>query len=91
MDPKERKKMSVADVKAWLKRDFTYIVVCLLAIMCCLWAIASIQAYQNDCNEHWIEQINECNCLCLQENRPFTENFSIALPLDALRSQEGEP
>ena len=64
----------------WLKRDFIYIVVSLFALFACIWTIGSANDFQTDCNIHWEEQMNTCNCQC--NNRyDFNDSFSLILPI----------
>lgn len=57
----------------WVKKDFIYIVVCLIALIACLYTIASVQNYQNECNEHWVEQIQPIVDVCPAYTTGITE------------------
>jgi len=81
---KEREKeMDFDKLKSFIKRDMVYIIVCLMAIIACLYTIESVHEYQDHCNIHWTEQISKCNC-GYNELLNWSDNYSIALPLQEI-------
>lgn len=64
-------------LKAFIKRDFLYIVLMLMALLVCLYTILNIGEYQNKCNTYWYEQIkNKCSCGLLD---PYLDNHTLIL------------
>jgi len=60
----------------WVKKDFIIIIVCLMAMLACLYTIYMAKDYNQQCNEHWAEQWNE-KCVNAHPYETFNENFSI--------------
>lgn len=62
--------------KEFLRRDFIYIIVCLFAVLACLYTIYTVSDYQQQCNEYWLQQWEESGCF----QQPDTFNESFILP-----------
>ena len=67
----------------FIKRDLLYIIVCLLAILACVYTIESVQEFQDHCNIYWTDQVKDCNCGTQQFNN-WSENFTLMLPLQEI-------
>ena len=67
----------------FMKRDFVYIIVCLVALLVCLYTIESVQEFQDHCNEHWTEQMKNCEC-GYNDIPNWTENYTLMLPLQEI-------
>lgn len=64
--------------RAWMKRDFIYIVMMCLAIIGCLYTMATVGDYQQKCNEHWEHQMTIGKCVCTES---YQFNATPTLPL----------
>lgn len=72
----------------FLKRDMVYIIVCLVAILACLYTIESVQEFEDHCNMHWTEEIKSCNCgQGIVPN--WSENYTLLLPLQEIGIVDG--
>lgn len=63
--------------KAFVGRDFVYIVVCLIAILACMYTLMTVGQYQQKCNAHWESQIAMCKCECVPGK--YYEDFDLGL------------
>jgi hypothetical protein len=71
----------------FVKRDFVYIILLLVAVLGCMYTLYNVGDYQQQCNEHWIEQMNMGNCICqgyggnATSRYPlFEDNFTLKTP-----------
>ena len=55
----------IDDVWTAIKKDFAYICVILLVLGIALYALATVKDYENQCNEHWLGELEQCNCACI--------------------------
>ena len=55
--------MDTNRLKAFIKRDFMYIIVCLFALLACLLAMNDISDQLNERDREWVSFINESDCL----------------------------
>lgn len=53
--------------KAFIRRDFFYILLLLFALFACIYTWYSVDDIVYETNQHWIEQFDRCGCLCLGE------------------------
>ena len=74
-------------VDALIRRDGLYIIVCAFALFACIWTVGSANDYQNECNTHWQQQLEECGCYD-SNIVSFEKNFSLMLPLEHLNTNE---
>ena len=51
--------------KEFLVRDFWYILVMLIALFACFYVWDHQDDMLRECNDHWLEQWEECNCMCM--------------------------
>lgn len=70
----------------YIQSDYIYIVVLLFALLACLYTIEAVGSYQQECNQYWVDQLNETDCFnCLYPPPDnFTGNFSLMLPIKEL-------
>lgn len=68
-------------MKEFVQRDIIYIVVCLFALLACLYTVLTIETYQEQCNQYCLEYIDTCECNCENEYIPFDDNYSFLKPL----------
>jgi len=66
------------DITGLLKRDGLYIVLLLFALLACAYTIYNIGAYQEKCNNYWLDQLATGNCKC-QSYAEFNESFTLPL------------
>lgn len=62
-------------LKEFIKRDFIYIMVMLLALIGCLYTIAMTNNYETACNEYWQQQYADCLCTPQPFNQPLHYNI----------------
>lgn len=43
----------------YIKKDFLIIIVCLVCLLVCMYALYNIKAVEQRCNQHWIETFKE--------------------------------
>lgn len=68
----------------WTKREFVYVIILLFALLACLIVLYNAKSYENKCNEHWLEQMDEifeeCPLYYSDSIIPFNESFEWNLP-----------
>lgn len=80
MGKKEKEKSLSLDVgrswREWIKRDFIYIIVCLIALLICMVSLLDVANYQEQCNDHWVEQWENSGCGVVpnQFNQSYAES-----------------
>lgn len=67
-------------IQEFVRRDFMYIVVVLLALFACLYTLGSVKEYNNQCNAHWEQQIKDAGGFCLARSMDM-QNHSEAFKL----------
>lgn len=45
------------------RRDITYYIVAGFFFLVALYALLAVKTYQNQCNNHWLEEINNSGCM----------------------------
>lgn len=67
---KEKKEGAAQDsvdcswVLGFVKHKFGMIVLCLLVLLVCMYALYNIGDFRQRCNDYWIAELNRCNCAC---------------------------
>ena len=56
----------INEMWAAIKKDFWYICILLLVLGVALYALATVKDYENQCNNHWLAELEQCNCACIQ-------------------------
>ena len=55
--------MDTNRLKQFIQRDFIYIIVCLLAILGCLYTLYTVGDQIQERDQQWVEYINQTDCL----------------------------
>lgn len=55
----------------------------LVAIIVCMILFYNIHLFQNECNEHWIEQMKILHCPGFMQDPNFTTPYKFSLPTEA--------
>lgn len=53
----------------WIKRDSIYIILIIFTLGAVMYELTTLNKYQEKCNDHWKEQLQECYC-------PFLNPFN---------------
>jgi len=64
----------------WFQKDYTIIIVCLVAILLCVYTMYRAQDYKKDCNDYWKAQW-EKSCPVNTKYIVYENNFTI-LPVE---------
>lgn len=67
-------------IKEWIQRDFIYIVVCLFAILSCIYTIYTVGDYKEKCDTFLLDTLEHCDCIdCYLPNETpqFNENYTL--------------
>jgi hypothetical protein len=77
--------------KIWatIKRDYWYICIVLVVLGIALYALATIKDYENQCNEHWLNEMQHCNCACIQRPADPWEMPNMTFPIIYGGEQDG--
>ena len=67
----------------FIKRDLLYIIVCLLAILACVYTIESVQEFEDHCNIYWTDVMKNCEC-GYNDIPNWSENYTLWLPLQEI-------
>jgi len=51
-------------LQEWVRKDFWYILICMLAIAACVYTYNDVGNKIQECNVNWATQLTECGCIC---------------------------
>jgi len=63
----------------YVRSDKLAIILFIIALLACAYTIATIGNYQEKCNNYWLKQFKDLNCIC--GTVPLTFNSSATLPI----------
>jgi hypothetical protein len=64
-----------------IKEDYWAYIVILIALGIALYALMVVKDYENQCNEHWIAELEQCNCACIQRPAEPWQMPNVTLPI----------
>lgn len=69
------------DPMAFWKRDAVYIVLCVFALLACVYTLSQAGKYSQACNDHWEKQVERL-CTSIQDAPvsayiPFNQTFKL--------------
>lgn len=70
-------------LKDLIARDGLYLIALGLAIIALIWTQGTADDFQNECNQHWIKQMQQCHCNIAAN---FTDIFTYKLPIQHLQN-----
>lgn len=73
-----------------IKQDYWAYIIILIALGVCLYALMVVKDYENQCNDHWLDQMEKCNCACIQRPAQAWEMPNITLPLYNGGNEDGQ-
>lgn len=62
------------------RKDWVMIAVCLVTILIHMALLYNSQAYADQCNTHWQEQLEDLDCRRLHAADPFNGSLKLLLP-----------
>ena len=70
----------------WIKKEFWVIIVLLVSLLLCMYALNSVKDVEQRCNEHWVQEFKD-KCMMYQTSNvpssPYPEfNFTTTLVPD---------
>lgn len=74
--------VSLSKIKGNIKRDYPYIIMCLVCLIVLVYTLAAIGNFVNQCNAHWINEMEECACACVEPSDLWNKTFSFTEPME---------
>lgn len=82
-------KEGIAKFREWIKRDWMTISILLMALIICIYVLASVQEFQNQCNEFWIENLEQIGCGHCVYGQQWNKTYSLGLPIEGFMEEGG--
>jgi len=76
METHQENKMNKEKLLSFIKRDFVYIVLCLIVLLACAYTLYAVGDYQQTCNQHWSKQF-EKRCPLIEDYTMFNQSFNL--------------